>query len=268
MSSPSQKNADLWNRQLRYFRFRFAQGGTPNSSDDLFASFRFVPDEKGLLKVFDRIGVELQRIPASMPRREVGRSYDAADRNKFADPISVYPKFASPGFVRIAGMPTHLSVFADRVRIVVSGANGNHRLIDDSDYQNALKLEALLPQRGIQFIRIASRKQIEELIRILRLRNLPALRSVVASRPDLIAKGATSRASTAPVITRYGGIRDQLGAEFADDDIWQDAHEEIHMLVSAAANFHANPHDVAHCCPGFSSAIIECICADAQMESR
>ncbi len=99
------------------------------------------------------------------------------------------------------------------------------------------------------------------------MRKLPALPSIVASRPDLIARGATNRASAAPVITRYGGIRDQLGAEFADDDIWQDAHEEIHALESAAVTFKGNQRDVARCCPGFSSAIIKCICSEAKSES-
>ena len=119
MSSPSQKTADQWNRQLRYFRFYFAHGGHANDMDMLSAGIRFAPTETGLLEVFACMGIELQRIPASMPRREVGRTYNSDDRDKYADPIRAYPAFACPAFVSIEGMPAHLDVAADRIRIAI-----------------------------------------------------------------------------------------------------------------------------------------------------
>ena len=268
MSSPSQKTADQWNRQLRYFRFYFAHGGHANDMDMLSAGIHFSPTEVGLLDVFARLGIELQRIPACMPRREVGRSYNSADWDKYADPIRAYPAFACPAFVSIEGMSAHLDVSADRIRIAISGARGNHWVIDNKDFRNALALETMLPQRGILFVRIASRPQVEILFHALKTRQLTDLRSHLTVRAELLAKGAVSTGVDDPSLAAYTDLREQLGAEFDDDAVWLDAHDEIHALVQSAWSYDANPHYVAHRCPGIAMDIIERVCADVRFAAR
>jgi hypothetical protein len=268
MSSPSQKAADKWNRQLRYFRFHFAHGGHANDMDVLSANIRFVPDEDGLLDVFARLSVALQRIPESMPRREVGRSYNSADWRKYADPIPAYPAFACPAFDNIEGMPAYLDVSTDRIRIAISGARGNHWVIDDKDFGNAQKIETLLPERGIQFVHIASRTQIETLFHSLKVNELPDLRTHLTLRAQRLAIGAVSAGAEDPALAGYAELRTRLGTEFANDEIWNDAHDEIFALVQSAWNYEANPQYVAHRCPGFAPEIIDQVCADVRFASR
>ncbi|MBK7003172.1 MAG: hypothetical protein IPH35_25615 [Rhodoferax sp.] len=268
MSSPSQKAADQWNRQLRFFRFYFAHGGHANDMDMLSAGIRFAPTEAGLLDVFARLGIELQRIPASMSRREVGRSYNSDDWDKYADPIRAYPAFACPGFVSIQGMPAQLDVSVDHIRIAISGARGNHWVIDDKDFHNALALETLLPQRGIRYIQIASRKQTETLFHALHAQGLADLRTHMTVRAELMTKGTLSAGAKDPSLAAYVDLRRQLGAGFEADEVWNNAHDEIFSLVQSALHYDANPHYVAHRCPGFAMDIIDRVCADVRFAAR
>ena len=264
MSSPSQKTADQWNRQLRYFRFYFAHGGHANDMDMLSAGIRFAPTETGLLEVFACMGIELQRIPASMPRREVGRTYNSDDRDKYADPIRAYPAFACPAFVSIEGMPAHLDVAADRIRIAISGARGDHWVIDDKDFRNALALETLLPQRDIRFVEIASRMQIETLFHALQAQGLADLRTHTTVRAERISKGTLSAGAQDTSLATYADLRRQLGAGFEADAVWMDAHREICARRSSAIHCDAVPKYVAYRCPGFADDVIEQVCADAR----
>jgi hypothetical protein len=268
MSSPSQKSADQWNRQLRYFRFNFAHGGHANDMDMLSADIHFAPSEAGLLDVFARLGIELQRIPASMPRREAGRPYNSDEWDKYADPIRAYPAFARPAFVSIEGMPAHLSVSADRIGIAISGARGDHWVIDGKDFRNALALETLLPQRDIRFVQIASREQTELLFHALQARGLTDLRTHATVRAELLAKGTLSAGARDPSLASYVDLRRQLGAGFEADEVWNNAHDEIFSLVQSALHYDANPHYVAHRCPGFAQEVIDRVCADVRFASR
>ena len=267
-ASPSQKSADEWNRRLVYFRFHFAHGGHANDMDVSSADLHFAPGEAGLQDVFMRLGVELQRIPDNMPRREVGRAYNAAERETLADPIRAYPQFACPGFVSIAQMPAHLSVAADHIQITVSGARGNHWVIDDTDFRNAQTLETLLPQRGIHFVRIASRTQIETLFDALQTQHLADLRTYLTARAEPLSNDAVNAGAEDRSLVAYADLRVRLGPEFDDDEIWNDAHDEIFSLVQSAWNYDANPHYVAHRCPGFGPEIVERVCADVRFASR
>ena len=268
MSSPSQKSADQWNCQLRYFRFYFAHGGHANDMDMLGASIRFAPTELGLLEVFSRLGIALQRIPESMPRREVGRSYNSDDWHKYADPIRAYPAFARPAFVSIEGMPAHLDVAADRIRIALSGARGDHWVIDNKDFRNALALETLLPQRDIRFVQMASRKQVESLFHALQARGLTDLRTRSTVRAELLSMGTLSAGGEDPSLAVYADLRRQLGAGFEADEVWNNAHDEIFSLVQSALHYDANPHYVAHRCPGFAADVIDRVCADVRFALR
>ena len=273
MTIPTQTTADRWNRRLRYFRFHFAHGGHANDPDDLSAGIRFARGEAGLQDAFARLGVELARLPADMPRREIGRSYDSADWGKYADPIAAYPDFACPGFARIAGMPVYLAVAADSIRIAVSGAHGDHWVIDEQDFRNALALETLLPQRGLRFIGIASRAQIETLFHALQAQRLPDLRTLMTIREQRKPQATVSSGASDGEPAAYAELRRSLGAEFADDEIWHDAHGEIFVLVQSAMHCAAldgdpNPQHVAHRCPGFAADIIDRVCADVRFSQR
>ena len=273
MTIPTQTSADHWNRRLRYFRFHFAHGGIANDPDDLSAGIRFTRGEAGLLDAFARLGVELARLPADMPRREIGRSYDSADWSKYADPIAAYPDFACPDFVRVEGMPAYLTVAADSISICVSGAHGYPWVIDEQDFRNALELETLLPQRGLSFIGIATRTQIETLFHALQARRLPDLRTLETIREELKSRAAVRSGATDVELAAYAELRQSLGAEFADDEIWHDAHAEIFALVQsaldcAASHSDANPQHVAHRCPGFATDIINRVCADVRFSQR
>jgi hypothetical protein len=232
--------------------------------DMLSAGIRFAPTETGLLEVFACMGIELQRIPASMPRREVGRTYNSDDRDKYADPIRAYPAFACPGFVSIEGTPAHLDVSADRIRIAISGARGNHWVIDDKDFCNALALETLLPQRDIRFVEIASRMQIETLFHALQAQGLADLRTHTTVRAERTSKGTLSAGAQDTSLATYADLRRQLDAGFEADAVWNNAHDEIFSLVQSALHCDANPHYVARRCPGFAADVIDLVCADVR----
>lgn len=152
MSTPSQATAERWNRSLRHFRFHFAHGGHANDMDRMVASIAFEPGEPGLLALFSKLGVTLQRIPDDKPRRVVGRSFNSADWEKYADPIACHPAYESPSFVRLFGMPVHLAVRPGIVDITITGADGDPWSVTERDFKNALALEALLPTLGIAFV--------------------------------------------------------------------------------------------------------------------
>ena len=268
MPSPTQKTADRWNRRLKYFRFHFAHGGHANDGDDLSANIAFPQGVAGLQDVFARLGVPLERIPAAMPRRELGRAYSAADWPNVADPIAAYSEFSAPGFVRIEDMPVYLAVSTGRIRIMVSGAEGDPWVVGEQDFRHALRLELLLPARGIRFVRIASRKQTEKLFHVLQAHRLPDLQTHIAVRGELVTKGAVSPSAPDTLLATYAELRQQLGAEFDDEEVWQDAHGEIHALVQSALHFQANPHYVAYRCPGFAKDVIDRVCADVHFALR
>lgn len=152
MSSPTQARADHWNQVLRHFRFQRAHGGHANDMDCIVASISFAPDQAGLLALFQKLGLALERIPPDKPRRELGRSYDSADWHRYADPIAAYPDFECPSFVRLFGMPAHLHVRRGIVDITLTGADGDIWSVTERDFKNALALEGLLGDRGIDFV--------------------------------------------------------------------------------------------------------------------
>lgn len=125
MPIPSRATAERWNRELKHFRFQFAQGGHANDMDLIIGTVLFAPGEDGLLALFLKLDLGLERITPDMPRREPGRAYSSADTTRYADPIAAYPAFQSPGMVSLFGNPATLTVLRDRMVIYLAGASGD-----------------------------------------------------------------------------------------------------------------------------------------------
>ncbi len=152
MSIPSNDTANRWNHTLKYFRFQFAHGGHANDMDVIVGSVRFVPGEAGLLDLLTKLEVPLERIRPDMPRRVPGRAYNSADLTRYAEPIPAYPAFQAPGLVRLFGKPACLSVFHDWVAIYLAGADGDLWSVTEADFRQALHLETLFAECGIEFV--------------------------------------------------------------------------------------------------------------------
>lgn len=151
MPTPSRATADRWNNALQHFRFHFAHGGHANDMDLIVGSVSFARGEAGLLDLFDRLEVPLERITPDMPRRELGKAYSSLDTTRYADPIPAYPSYQSPKLLTLFGAPASLSVLADEVVIYLAGADGDIWSVTEADFRNALRLEKLLPERGVVF---------------------------------------------------------------------------------------------------------------------
>lgn len=254
MHSPTPSTAAHWNRTLRHFRFRFAHGGHANDTDTLGASLVMAPGASGLLDLFDRIRVSLKRIPDTMPRRVPGVAYNSLDWNKYADPIPAYPAYAAPSFVKLFDAPAHLGVHADRVDILLSGANGDIWCIDDRDFEHALRLEAELPAAGVAFVAEPALEQVERLYGMLARHGLkPAW-----------TQDAKPRASTGEGDARYRQIRAELGADFGADELWRAAHREVDAILASAAWNQGATSPVARRFPGIDPGVIDAICADVR----
>jgi hypothetical protein len=149
---PSRATAARWNRALKHFRFAFAHGGHANDMDTLSADVRFEPGEAGLEAVFAKLGLALERIPPGSPRAEIGRSYTPEEWRALPKPMRDYPDYVNPLFTTLFGAPACVSVYRNRVDIMVSGAHGNIWEVSEADFENALRIEAELERRGAAFI--------------------------------------------------------------------------------------------------------------------
>lgn len=268
MSSPSQAAAGRWNLTLRCFRFWYAHGGHANDMDTLTAAIRFDGNESGLLGLFTRLGVPLLRIPPDMPRRQVGVSYDSADWDRFADPIPAFPAFAQPGFQKVLGMPASLAVSASEVAIYLSGADGNIWSVGEADYRNALQLEQWLPPRGIQLRTRPRLEDIERLYWALREEGLTDIFTERTVREELARKAGIALAAPDARGARIDAIRQAFLPALPDDQLWLEAHGELHAIQASALSNVASSHLLAHRFPGYSTELIDRVCADARFASR
>lgn len=149
---PSRATAERWNRSLKHFRFTFAHGGHANDMDLLSASVTFEAGIEGLEAIFAKLELPLVRIPPGAPRAEVGRSYTPEEWRALPKPVRAYPDYAEPQFTTLLGASACVTVYRDRIDLMVSGAHGNVWEVTETDFEHARRLEAELERRGVAFV--------------------------------------------------------------------------------------------------------------------
>lgn len=151
--SPPRELTDRWNRELRYFHFKYAHGGPANDFDLLFAQLAF-EGEAGLLGLFDTFGSPLQRVPAGARLFVPGQRYESTRGLTFT--ITAWPRYVDPQVTKVFGITAQAVVGQTLVWVHLFGADGQPGEVTQADFHNAQQLEAEFDRHGLKASKPAS----------------------------------------------------------------------------------------------------------------
>jgi hypothetical protein len=139
-----------WANQLRYFCFVRAWGGHNNDNDRFVASFNYKSKED-LLDKLNRLGIEVNVLPAETLRPIVGVSYTAEEFWKFKISVRRFPDLEQPGTTTIDSFPCHVYIDDNSFQISVSGTkDGNVYKVTAEDFEVCKQLEIFFDNLGLE----------------------------------------------------------------------------------------------------------------------